>query len=71
MGLRCRGSSTCQDLDIQSQETEKRRSTHPVEVEEIVGIMRRITTLILMTDRLDANYAACCGNVYEWPLHNA
>lgn len=43
----------------------------PLEVEEVIGIIRRITTLILMTHSLNANYEACFGNVYEWPIKNA
>lgn len=38
-----------------------------LEADEIVGIMRRIAALLLMTDSLDANYAACRDNAWPWP----
>lgn len=37
------------------------------ESRESVEIIRRITALILMTDRLDASYRACRDNTYKWP----
>lgn len=36
------------------------------EVEESIKIMRRIAALILMGDRLDANYTACRDTAWEW-----
>lgn len=38
------------------------------EADEVVGIMRRIAALLLMTDSLDANYEACRDNAWPWPL---
>lgn len=38
------------------------------ESNESIEIIRRIAALILMTDRLDANYQACRDNAYKWPL---
>ena len=37
------------------------------EVDEFVGIIRRISALLLMGDGLDANYRACRECAYPWP----
>ena len=38
-----------------------------LEADEVVGIMRRIAALLLMTDSLDANYETCRDNACTWP----
>ena len=37
------------------------------DTKEFFGVVRRLATLILMTDSLDGNYLACCDNAWEWP----
>ena len=37
------------------------------EAREVTAMVRRLTALILLSDRLDANYAACRDNAYSWP----
>ena len=37
------------------------------EVREVTAIVRRLTTLILISDQLNANYSACRESVYAWP----
>lgn len=36
------------------------------DLEEIVGVIRRLAALILMTDSLDSNYEACRRDTYSW-----
>ena len=38
------------------------------EPREVTAIVRRLTALILLSDQLDANYAACLDAAYNWPL---
>ena len=37
------------------------------EAREVTAMVRRLTALILLSDQLDANYAACRDNAYSWP----
>ena len=37
------------------------------EAREVTAMVRRLTALILLSDELDANYAACRDNAYSWP----
>ena len=37
------------------------------EAREVTAMVRRLTALILLSDQLDANYAACRGKAYSWP----
>jgi len=37
------------------------------EAREVTAMVRRLTALILLTDQLDANYAACRDEAYNWP----
>lgn len=37
------------------------------EAREVTAMIRRLTTLILLSDRLDENYEACRDNCYSWP----
>ena len=37
------------------------------EAREVTAMVRRLTALILLSDQLDANYAACRDNAYNWP----
>ena len=44
-----------------------RRPLTKDEAREVTAIVRRLTALILLSDELDANYAACRDNAYIWP----
>lgn len=37
------------------------------EAREVTGMVRRLTALTLLSDRLDANYIACRDSAYPWP----
>ena len=37
------------------------------EAREVTAMVRRLTALILLSDQLDSNYAACRDNAYSWP----
>ena len=37
------------------------------EAREVTAMVRRLTALILLSDQLDANYAACREKAYAWP----
>ena len=37
------------------------------EAREVTAMVRRLTALVLLSDQLDANYAACRDNAYTWP----
>ena len=37
------------------------------EAREVTAMVRRLSALILLSDQLDVNYAACRDNVYVWP----
>ena len=37
------------------------------EAREVTAMVRRLTTLIFLSDQLDANYAGCRDNAYKWP----
>ena len=43
------------------------RSLTKEEVREVTAMVRRLTALILLSDELDSNYAACRDAAYEWP----
>ena len=38
------------------------------EAREVTAMVRRLTTLILLSDQLDTNYSACRDRVYAWPV---
>ena len=37
------------------------------EAREVTAMVRRLTALILLNDKLNANYSACRDNSYDWP----
>lgn len=38
------------------------------EAREVTGMVRRLTAIVLLSDRLDMNYVACRDAAYPWPL---
>ncbi len=44
------------------------RELSPEEAREVRDMVRRITALLLMGPRLDANYLAAKESAYDWPL---
>lgn len=49
------------------EETVLDRPLTKEEAREVTAIVRRLTALILLSDELDANYAACRDNACVWP----
>ena len=43
------------------------RSLTKNEAREVTAMVRRLTALILLSDKLNANYSACRDNSYDWP----
>ena len=43
------------------------RSLTKNEAREVTSMVRRLTALILLNDKLNANYSACRDNSYDWP----
>lgn len=53
-------------LSYRSETVIGRKMDVETEVKYVRGMIWRLATLILMTDRLDANYAACRDGAYQW-----
>ena len=43
------------------------RPLNKEEAREVTSMVRRLTALILLSDQLDENYAACRDSAYDWP----
>jgi hypothetical protein len=46
------------------------RPLTPAEAREVTAIVRRIATIVLMTDALNENYRVCRDDTYSWPVTN-